>query len=68
MIVDTSAVTAILRDEPDADRYVRALVGANPPRMSAGTYLETSIVVDANRDPVLGGRLDDLLVTARIRI
>ncbi len=36
--------------------------------MSAGTYLETSIVVDANRDPVLGGRLDDLLVTARIRI
>ena len=68
MIVDTSAIIAILRDEPDAGRYIEALAGADPPRMSACTHLETCIVVDANRDPVLGGRLDDLIATARIRI
>jgi ribonuclease VapC len=61
VIVDTSAIVAILRREPDADRYIDALGGAAAARMSAGTYLETAIVVDGNRDPVLSGRLDDLL-------
>lgn len=61
MIVDTSAIVAILRDEPDAGSYGDALARAVEPRMSAGTYLETAIVVDLNGDPVLGGRLDDLM-------
>ncbi len=68
MIVDTSALIAILRDEPDANRYVVALAAAGGPRMSAGTYLETAIVVDANRDPVLSRRLDDLVAEADLRI
>jgi ribonuclease VapC len=68
LIVDTSAFIAILRGEPDADRYVDALAGATGPRVSAGTYLETAIVVDANRDPVLSGRLDELLVVNRVTI
>lgn len=61
MIVDTSAVVAILRGEPDAGSYGDALARAVEPRMSAGTYLETAIVVDLNGDPVLSGRLDDLM-------
>ena len=61
MIVDTSAVVAILRGEPDADRYIEALASAAAPRMSAATYLETAVIVDANRDAVLSGRLDDLV-------
>lgn len=61
MIVDTSAIVAILRDEPDAASYGDALARAVEPRMSAGTYLETAIVVDLNGDPVLSGRLDDLM-------
>jgi ribonuclease VapC len=68
VIVDTSAVIAILRDEPDADRYVTALAAAIEPRMSAATYLEAAIVVDANRDPVLSGRFDDLVAEAALRI
>ncbi|HWE68130.1 MAG TPA: type II toxin-antitoxin system VapC family toxin [Acidimicrobiales bacterium] len=68
MIVDTSAIIAILRGEPDADRYVEALGRAAAPLVSAGTYLETAIVVDANRDPVLSGRLDDLIANARVGI
>lgn len=36
--------------------------------MSAGTYLETAVVVDANRDPVLSARLDELLAVAEVTI
>jgi ribonuclease VapC len=68
VIVDTSAVIAILRDEDDANRYIDALAGAMSVRMSAGTYLETAVVVDANRDPVLSGRLDDLVAETELRI
>ena len=68
MIVDTSALLAILRAEPDADRYADALAGSAEPLMSAATYIECAAVVDANRDPVLSGRFDDLLSVARIAI
>ena len=36
--------------------------------MSAGTYLETGIVVDLNGDPVLSRRLDDLLRLADVSV
>ena len=68
MIVDTSAVIAILRGEPDAERYGDALAHAPRPLISAGTYVEAAIVVDSNGDPVLSGRLDDLIAVARIEI
>ncbi|HET8930140.1 MAG TPA: type II toxin-antitoxin system VapC family toxin [Acidimicrobiales bacterium] len=66
MIIDSSALIAILRDEPAADRLRTALASRERKRISTGTLLEVSIVVDANGDPVLSGRLDDLLATARI--
>lgn len=66
MIVDTSAVIAILRNEPDADRYIEALAHADSPRMSAATFVEASVVVDANADPVLSGRFDDLVADIAI--
>ena len=50
MIVDTSALIAILRDEPDAARYVEALASASSVRMSAIKFVGAAIVVDANRD------------------
>jgi ribonuclease VapC len=68
MIVDTSAVIAILRDEPDCARLAEAIRSAQFRRMSAATYVETSIVVDASRDPVLSRRLDELLAEADIVI
>ena len=66
MIVDTSALVAVLRGEPDADAYLVALDAARAPRMSAATFVEACIVVDANRDPVLSRRLDDLLRVAGV--
>jgi ribonuclease VapC len=68
MIVDTSAVIAVLKEESDAPRFLRVLtMSAEPKRMSAANYLEAAIVVDANRNPLLSRRLDDLIVQTEIR-
>ncbi|CAN5507243.1 type II toxin-antitoxin system VapC family toxin [soil metagenome] len=68
MIIDTSAIVAILRAEHDASRYIDALATAEYVAMSAATYVETSVVVDANRDPVLSRRFDELVATAAVQI
>ncbi len=68
MIVDTSALIAILRAEDDADRYIQALAEAADVRISAATWVEAAVVVDANRDPVLSGRFDDLISEAAITV
>ena len=68
MIVDTSVIIAILRDEPDAENLSAAVESAEVRRVSAGTYVEAAIVVDANRDPVLSRRLDSFLHQALISI
>lgn len=51
MIVDTSAVLAILFDEPDAERFARALQTADPCRMSAASYLEAGITLERQGAP-----------------
>jgi ribonuclease VapC len=67
MIIDTSAVIAVLKEESDAPRFLRALTAsAAPKRMSAANYLEAAIVVDANRNPRLSRRLDELIVQTEI--
>jgi ribonuclease VapC len=67
MIVDTSAIIAVLKEEPDAPRFQRALTISNEPkRISAANYLESAIVVDANRNPLLSRRLDELIVQTEI--
>lgn len=68
MIVDTSVVIAILRDEPDAAEIREALSRPQGRRMSAVSYVEAGIVVDCNRNPVLSRRLDDLLREVQIAI
>ncbi len=69
MIVDSSAIVAILKEEPEGQRLLRALmVEQEPKRMSAANYLEAAIVVDANRNPVLSRRLDDLIAGAAVVI
>jgi ribonuclease VapC len=47
MIVDSSALLAILFAEPDAETYARAIAGADSCRMSAATFVEVAIVVEA---------------------
>ena len=66
MIVDTSAVIAILRAEDDAECYARAIAGAEIRRLSAAGYLECGIVLDSQRDPVISRALDELIDEAGI--
>lgn len=61
MIVDTSAVCAIVLDEPGAERLLTAVVKAEKKLMSAASYLEASIVIDSRRDPVASNQLDTIL-------
>ncbi|MFI6602066.1 type II toxin-antitoxin system VapC family toxin [Nonomuraea sp. NPDC050536] len=68
MIIDTSAVAAILLAEPDAAIYAKAIADNQPRHMSAATYLELSLVMEGKRDPVASRRLDDWLTRARITI
>lgn len=49
MIVDTSAIIAIVRGESDADRHVYALHDATPPKVSAATVLEAHLVAGPDR-------------------
>ena len=61
MIVDTSVIFAILRNEPEAAAIGEALQRPQVRRMSAVSYVEAAVVVDSKRNPVLSRRLDDLL-------
>jgi ribonuclease VapC len=68
MIIDTSALIAILRAEDDAPDMARAIERAQSRKMSAANYLETAVVIDASRDPVASRRFDELVATAELRI
>ena len=59
--IDTSAFIAVLRGEADSDAYLVALNAAEAVQLSAATYVETGIVVDNTKDPVISGRFDQLL-------
>ncbi len=68
MIVDSSAIVAILRGEPEAEPFL-AIIRAEPDaEMSAGNYLETGIVIDSDRDAVLSAGFDLLLDQLGIEI
>jgi ribonuclease VapC len=68
VIVDTSALIAIVRQEPDARFYELALESSPVNRISAGTWLETTIVIDRLGDPLLSRRLDELFAAAGLLV
>jgi len=68
MIVDTSALIAVLRDEPEARAFAIAIADADHRRISAANFLEAAIVIDGSRDPIASRRFDDLLREAVIGI
>lgn len=57
MIIDTSAILAVILGEPDAERHLAAMAGARELAISAATLVEAAIVAEAK-----GGReaSDDL--------
>ena len=68
MIVDSSAVISLLKQEPDAPIFRRVLESTSNLKMSAASYLESGIVADGYRDPKLSARLDTILEGVGIQI
>jgi ribonuclease VapC len=67
MIVDTSAVVAILRAEPDAPDFAQAIDSASIKRISAVSYVEIAAVIEG-KDGTNGRRFDDFFRVSRITI
>ncbi|XVX20002.1 type II toxin-antitoxin system VapC family toxin [Actinomycetota bacterium] len=66
MIVDTSALIAVIEGEPGSDELLR-LAAASPCRMSVASHLEAGIVADS-RSTSHGARLDELLEALEIEL
>lgn len=68
MVIDTSALAAVLFDEPDRARYTRALADAAVLVVSAATLVEAGIVVEARLGEPGGRELDLLLHRAKVGV
>ncbi len=66
MIIDTSALMAILLAESDAVRYEQAISRAWPRRMSVVALLEATMVIEGRGGPAAGNDLDLFLQEAEI--
>lgn len=71
IVVDSSAVVAIFRQEDDAEDYARRIATDDDPVMSAANLVETSIVLRGLKEIAPGKAerwLDDFIEMAGIRI
>ena len=68
MVLDTSAIVAILTDEPERARFIALLADAADPLISAATLVESSIVMRARTGSSGVMDLDELLAAAAVRV
>jgi ribonuclease VapC len=68
MIVDTSAIVAILRNEPDAESFAMAIAKAKTRRVSAVNYVEAAAVIDGSGNPIASRRFDDFFREASFSV
>lgn len=68
MIVDTSAILAVLFGENDAENYARAISEADVCRISAATFVEVSVVVESQTGDSGSRQWDSFFRTAGIGI
>jgi len=66
MVLDTSALVAVLFDEPDRPELVRTIAAARRRLISSATLVESSIVVESRRGEVAGRELDLFLHRAMV--
>jgi len=67
MIVDTSALVAVLLGEPERDRFIRLIADAEDPLISAATLVEASIVMQSRTGDEGTVGLDRLLAVSGVR-
>ena len=68
MIVDTSALVAILYDEPEAAFYTQLIHDADRCLISAANFVELTMVIEGQIGPEAGRQCDVFLRRAEIAI
>lgn len=68
MVIDTSALLALLFDEPEAEDFRIALEDDESRLVSAATLLEAALVAEARKGDAAGRELDLLINKAGITI
>jgi ribonuclease VapC len=68
MVIDSSAVIAILSNEPEAESLAEAIANDPIRLMPAASLLETAIVIEARYGEPGGNELGQLLQKAQIKI
>lgn len=68
MIVDTSVIVAILRNEPEADAFLATMRSANRVCIASPTYLECCLVLTKDRSEESVLEIDNLLSRIGIEI
>jgi len=66
--VDSSALIAVLKGETERESFIRIMADAEGVMVSAGTYLETSILVDSSHDPLLIQGFTELLTELAVEV
>jgi ribonuclease VapC len=66
MVIDTSALVAMLSDEPDVEHFETAVEADGIRLMSTASYLETAIVIETRFGEPGGRELDLWLHRARV--
>jgi ribonuclease VapC len=66
MVIDTSALVAVLFDEPERADYVARIAADGRRLISAATLVEAGILVEARRGESAGRELDLLLHRASV--
>jgi ribonuclease VapC len=68
MVIDTSAIIAVLLNEVNAARIAQAIEAGSPRLLSAGNLLESSIVIESRKGEVGGRELDLLIYRAAMEV
>ena len=68
MVVDTSAIIAVLLEEPEGEQFSRALADASRVLMSAVTRVELSFVAEGRKGSIGRTVLEDFLRQAQIEV
>ena len=68
MILDTSALLAMILDEPEAAQFSVIIGSAEVVRLSAASYVEGAIYLERTQGEILRAALDTFIQGARIQI
>ena len=68
MVIDTSALIAILLGEEEGKEFMALLVKTRPIRISAASYFEAAIIADRRGDAVTRSVLDSFLEEFSIQV